>query len=65
MTLGARYSLELSEWIQTKHRNPEETEEGMASDSSKEASSSGVLTKFTRIELRPCSKLQLLGPKKD
>ena len=40
--LGASCGLELSERILTKQRNPEETEDGMASGSSKEASNSGV-----------------------
>ena len=42
--LGASCNLELSEIVVTKHRNPEETEEGRASDSSKYASSSVLLT---------------------
>ena len=35
--LGASYSLELSEKVLTEQRNPEETEDGMASGSSKES----------------------------
>ena len=48
--------MELSEWVLTKYSNPEKTEKGMASASSKDVSSSGVLTECVRIELRPCSK---------
>ena len=47
--LGASCSTELYELVFTKHKKPEETEGGMASDS-KDTSSSGVLTGFVRID---------------
>ena len=40
----------------TEYRNPDETEETMASDSPKDVSISDVLTELLRMELRPCSK---------
>ena len=40
----ASCSLELSEWLLTKHRNSEEMEEDMASASSRNTSSPCVLT---------------------
>ena len=54
--LEASCGLELSEWVLTEHRNPEETKEGMASASPKDASSSGLSTESVRIESRPCTK---------
>ena len=51
--LEVSHGLALSEWVLTKERNSDETKEGMASVSSNEASSSGVLTEFVRIESRP------------
>ena len=54
--LEASCSLELSEWVLSKHRNPKETEEGIAIIPSKDTSSSGVLTESVRIESRPCSE---------
>ena len=56
----SRCSLELSEWILTKHRNPKETGRGMASVSLKDTSSSGVLTEPLRLESRPCSVFDYL-----
>ena len=50
LMLGASCSLEKVDWVQTEHRNPEETDEGLASASSKDASRSGVLTKSVRME---------------
>ena len=52
--LEARCSLKLSEWVLTKHRNPEKTKEGMAIVSSKVTSGSHVLTESTMIESRMC-----------
>ena len=48
--LGASCSLELPEWVVTKWRNPEETEDVMASDSSNEVSNSSVLSESVRME---------------
>ena len=55
-------SFGLSEWVLTNHSYPEETEEGKVSASSKNASSSTVLTESLRIESRPCWK-SLFGTK--
>ena len=55
--LGASCGLELSERVQTKWRNPEETEEDvMASGSSREVSNSSVLSESVRMESKPCLK---------
>ena len=53
---GASCSLEVSEIVLTKWRNPEETEDVMASGSSKDVSNSGVLMESVRMESKPCSK---------
>ena len=50
MLLVESCSLELS----AVHMNPKETEEVIASDSSKDASSSGVSMESVRMESRPC-----------
>ena len=63
--LGVSCSLELLEWVLTKHGNPEETDEGMALPSPKDASSSGVSKESVRIELRPCSKSLTAWSKKE
>ena len=42
--------------VLTKWRNPEETEEVMASGSSGEVSNSGVLNESVRMEYNPYSK---------
>ena len=55
MLLGATCSLDLSEWLLTKHTYPEETEEGKVS-ASNEASSSHVSTESERIESCPKSE---------
>ena len=47
---GASSGLELSEIVLAKHRNPEETEEDTTSASSKDVSSSNVLTESVRLE---------------
>ena len=49
LMLGASCSLELSEMVLPEHRKPEETEEGKVSASSKDASSSSILTEFMRM----------------
>ena len=54
--LGASGSLELSERVLTEQSNPEETEEIMASGSSREVSYSGVSSESVRMESNPCSK---------
>ena len=54
--LGASCSLEVSETVLTKHKKPEETEEGMATASSREASISGKSVESVRIESRLCLK---------
>ena len=63
--LGASCSLELSERVLTKQRNPEETEDGMASGSSKEASNSGVSRELVRMESKPCSKSAMAWSRKE
>ena len=50
--LGTSFSFELSEKIITKPRNPDETEEIMALDSSKDAFSYGVSTQYVKMESR-------------
>ena len=52
--LGAGCSLEMSEMVLTEHKNPEE---GMASTSLKDASSSGVSMETVRMESRPNSEV--------
>ena len=54
--LGASCGLEVSETVLTKQRKSEETEKGMASASSGDASSPGVLTQSLGAESRQCSK---------
>ena len=54
LMLGASCSLELSEMVLIKYTNLEQTEEGITSASSKEASSSDVATESMRIKSRPC-----------
>ena len=54
--LGASCGLELSERVLTEWRNPEETEDVMASGSSREVCNSGVSTDSVRIESNPCLK---------
>ena len=54
--LGASCHIEVSKMVLIKCRNPEETEDGTVSASSKDASSSGVLMELARIESRPYSK---------
>ena len=62
--LGESCSLELSEMVLAKHRHPVETEQAMASASSKDASSSGVL-KVSEDRIKTILKsLQLLGLKR-
>ena len=46
----------VSEIVVTKQRNPEETEDVMASGSPKDVSNSGVLMESVRMESNPCSK---------
>ena len=53
--LGASCGLEVSEIVLTEHREPKETELGMTSASSKDASISCVLMDHERIESKPCS----------
>ena len=64
LMLEASCSLELSDIVLTKCRNVEETEEGMTSASSKDASSSAVLPDYVRIVSRPCSKSSMAWSKK-
>ena len=52
--LEATCSLELSERVQNENRNPEETEEVLASDSSKDASSSNISMISVRMDSEPC-----------
>ena len=54
--LGASCSLEVSEIVQTEQRNPEETEDVMASGSSKEESNSDISMESVRMKSKPCSK---------
>ena len=54
--LGASCSLEASEIVLIEWRNPEETEDVMASGSSKDVSNSSVLRESVRMESKPCSK---------
>ena len=54
--LGAGCSLELSEIISNESRNPEETEDVMASGSSRDVSNFGVSMESVRMESKPCSK---------
>ena len=54
--LGVSCSLEASEKVLAKQRNPEETEDVMASGSSKDVSNSGVLMESVRMESKSCSK---------
>ena len=54
--LGASCGLEISEKVITKQRNPEETEDVIASGSSKNVSNSDVSMESVRIESKPCSK---------
>ena len=56
--LGASYSLELSKIVISNYRNPEETEEGMASISPKDVSCSGILTEYVR---RATDKLKVFN----
>ena len=53
--LGASCGLELSERVLIKQRKPEETEDVVASDSSKEVYNSGVSREELRMESKPCS----------
>ena len=52
--LGASWCLEVSEIVLTEHRNPEETEDVIASGSSKDMSNSGVSMESVRMEFKPC-----------
>ena len=54
--LGASCGLEVSETVLTEQRNPEETEDVMASGCSREVSNSGVSSESVRMESNPCSK---------
>ena len=56
LVLEANGSLELSERVPTEQRNPEVTEDVMASDSSRKVSNSGVSRESVRMESKPCSK---------
>ena len=56
LMLGASCGIEITEIVHTKQRNPEETEDVMASGSSKDVSHSGVTMESVRIESKPCSK---------
>ena len=56
MMLGVSCGLEVSEIVLTEWRNPKETEDIMASDSSKDVSNSGVSMESVRMESKPCSK---------
>ena len=53
--LGANHSLGLSEIVLTEWRNPEETEDIMASGSSKDVSNSGLSMELVRMESNPFS----------
>ena len=57
--------LEASEIVLTKRRNPEETEDVMASDSSKDVSNSSVSMESVRMESKPCSKSATAWSKKE
>ena len=54
--LGASCGFELSQRVLTEQRNPEETEEVMASGSSREVSNSSVPSESVRMESHPCLK---------
>ena len=54
--VGASCSLELSESVLNEQRNPEETEDVMASGSSKDVSNSGVARELVRMKSKPYSK---------
>ena len=64
LTLVTNHSLELSEWVLTQHRNPKDTDEGMASASSKDIFSSGVLTRVCEDRIKTILNLWILGPKR-
>ena len=57
---GTNCGLELSKRVITSHRNPEETEEAMASGLSEVACSSSVLMEQMRTEFGPYSKSSTL-----
>ena len=54
--LGASCGLELLERVLTEWRNPEETEDVMASGPSKEVSNSSVSSESVRMESKLCLK---------
>ena len=56
LMLGASCGLEVSEIVLTEWRNQEETEDVMASASSKDVSNSGVSMESVRMESKPYSK---------
>ena len=64
MMQGGRCGLEISDGLLTEFRGPQETEGCTASGSSKDASSSGVLTKSVMMEPRSCSKSATAWSKK-
>ena len=59
--MGASSSLELSEGVLTEHKNPEGTEEVMASGSSEDRSSSSISIESMRLNQDHAQSLQLLG----
>ena len=62
--LGTSYGLELSKRLLNEHRNPEETEEIIASSSLKDESHSSVLIDLGRKVLGTCSKFSTTWSKK-
>ena len=61
---GVSYSLEVSEMVVTKCRNPNETDEGTPPGSSNDASNSNVSMESLRMGSRPCSK-SATGPERN
>ena len=61
----ANCSLELLEIVLTHWRNPEETEDLMASGSSKDVFNSGVSMESVRMESKSCSKSAMAWSRKE
>ena len=63
--LGASCSLKLPVIVLTEQRNQKETEDVMASGSSKDVSNSGVSMESVRMESKPCSESATAWSKKN